>query len=96
MGTTMISHLDAEAAARQISPSFRAWMLGRLLLAAQQSGDLASSVIMEKYLSEILDDIVSSRASQDSQSIEHVDDPLEAWGWAYLLNHYCGFCRTSS
>ncbi|CAK0851533.1 unnamed protein product [Prorocentrum cordatum] len=82
LGTRVIGALDEEFLAGEVSLSFRAWMLGRLLLASRQCSDVAAEAIFEKYLREVLDEVVASRLRAGLEP-EEVADPCEAWAWSY-------------
>merc|ERR1740121_746773 len=85
----MIDALDEESRAGEVSLSFRGWMLGRLLLASRQCSDVAAEAIFEKYLREVLDDVVTGRLRAGLEP-EDVTASCEAWAWSYLLLHYGG------
>ncbi|CAE7723812.1 unnamed protein product [Symbiodinium pilosum] len=60
-------------------------MLGRLLVAYCQLQQTAEAAGASERLRGALNQILRRRLAQKSQSLESLEDPIEAWAWAYLL-----------
>lgn len=83
---------ESEAASEDAPPGRRAYsysvpmLVASLLGRADKAGELGATMI--HHLDEVLDSLVVDRVAKDPAQIEVVQDPFEAWAWAYLLMHY--------
>lgn len=89
----MCQALAEESAKKFISPSFEAWMLGRLLLASEVIRDQAMCARFDEDLSKLLLKLAEAREGATADEYAAAPPPcdvMETWAWAYLMMHRAG------